>query len=1002
MRPHGLTEWVLIILLGCLIRADPRPPSDHCASFATSNCSCYLFAEGIFVECRGTPPRLTIPVNSLTIHELERTQITAAMLPVEGPLRQLQVSHSALTDIHDHAFDNVKNHLESLILVFGKLKRVPQKSLNGLLALRSLDLEGNEITEIPNYNFYGLKLFKLTLKANLLERVSEYAFSGLEKTLTELDLGENRLKAFPMKSLRLLENLMSVRLGWNEIDSIHDDGFSRVSFLRVLDLSSNNFQHIPANCFRPMSSLTTLTMYSNTIETVHIDAFITLHSLEYLDLSHNKVIHLDSGVFRYNKNLRTLDLTHNHIHVISGLFENLPNLYEVFISENNILDVPSDAFINSFDISTLRLQDNGIRRIEPRAFDSLKNVTELYFTRNFIEALDDDVFSAVISLTNLHLDYNQVSQISLKAFSNLKHLRELRLDNNRLKSISNGLFDGLLSLTELHLQNNVLKTIEPGTFKLLKNLQHINLQGNSINQLGDVFSHSKNLLSVQLDSNRVENINNTQTQKHTSLQIIWLGHNRLKSLDQKMFSSLHLIQRIYFTNNTISVIEDRALSSMQALVFLDLTRNLLQSISKYTFNNLSHLEELHLSRNRIQSIVPFAFSSLRKLRNLDLSYNKLIHLGENIFQTGLPIRFLSLKCSGVRNIHEKSFHGLNNLNELNLDENELAPAALDKLNIPGLRILKISGNGFNSLNTTLQKLESVQVVTFVNSSINFIPETMFLNNKALSSLSLSINSLTSLAKTTLKEQKNLSELKLSSNLFRQIPSEALESLQSLTLLDFSNNLIETLDLSLLKDLTNIRELDFRNNVIDSISGSSENLTQIQVVHLHGNRISNIPDSFFISYPQLRKLDVSDNKLTQFPLSAVTSSDLNWLNVSSNPLQRIKDPRTHRKLPHIEELHITATNLTVLTSTDLEVFPTLLHLYLFRNKIVRISPSAFASLIALLTLDISSNELETLPPERLQGMRELQILNISHNKLKDVEPFTADLRRLQVRGEDKIR
>ena len=256
-----------------------------CPSSPTS-CPCYNFEDGLFLECpdatahtlREVLLQVAGPVHSLSIYDLDAqvTVLQAELFPPGAVIRHLQISHSSLAELADDSLVEIQPGLQSLSLVSGRLKQVPQKALSGLKELRALDIEGNDITDLPSYSFYGLHLTKLNLKGNLLQKTSEYAFAGLEESLTELDLAENKLRIFPMAALRRLEHLRSLRMAWNEIGDIPNDGYSRLGALLLVDLSSNNFEAIPSDCFQPMPALRTLSLYYNAIETVQHDAFLSL------------------------------------------------------------------------------------------------------------------------------------------------------------------------------------------------------------------------------------------------------------------------------------------------------------------------------------------------------------------------------------------------------------------------------------------------------------------------------------------------------------------------------------------------------------------------------------------------------------------------------------------------------------------------------------------------------------------------------------------------------
>ncbi|KAF5308126.1 hypothetical protein FQR65_LT18261 [Abscondita terminalis] len=120
------------------------------------------------------------------------------------------------------------------------------------------------------------------------------------------------------------------------------------------------------------------------------------------------------------------------------------------------------------------------------------------------------------------------------------------------------------------------------------------------------------------------------------------------------------------------------------------------------------------------------------------------------------------------------------------------------------------------------------------------------------------------------------------------------------------------------------------------------------------------------------------------------AELNWKSPRKNTRRLIIS-----QIPALEEIHISQTNLSIITSTDFESFPALLYLFIRENKVSRISPGAFSSLLHLQTLDLGINEVELLPQERLHGLFYLRTLNLTYNKLRELEEFPSDLKSLQV-------
>ncbi|XP_057336057.1 protein artichoke-like [Microplitis mediator] len=998
-------------------------------------CPCYNFDDGLFLECAGATenslraalsavasvasPEEAV-VQSLSIYELDRKidELKSSVFPHGTQIRHLQISHSSIREISEDAFAKFSSSLSSLGLVSGRLQQVPHKALATLTHLTALDLESNHIHDLSTHSFTKLKLKKLNLKGNQIQKIAEHAFSGLEAYLTDLDLAENKIRIFPMTALRNLEHLVSLRLSWNEVSQLPEDGYSRLDALNFLDLSSNNFDKIPLNCFRCCPVLRTLSLYLNAIEQVDKDAFISLIDLESIDISHNKIVFLDIATFRANQKLRSIDLSHNHIHYIHGVFSRLPELKELFLADNNILEISADTFSGSVNLQVIYLQHNAIRRVDSRSLASLKQLTQLHLTANFISRVPQDFLQHTENLLTLSLDENNIRELEIGTFIRTKHLRELRLQDNQITEVKRGVFAPLPELQELHLQNNAITDMETGALKTLHNLQHVNLQGNLLAVLGDVFQISESsevrgsgfsederagssLISIQLDNNGLGVLHNDSLRGQSSVRIMWLGHNRLTRLQAPLFRDLLLVERLYLTNNSISRIEDTTFQPMQALKFLELSMNRLSHVTVKTFSELHELEELYLQDNGLRRFDPFALTALKRLRILDLANNHLNVLHSMIFQEGLPIRTLNLRNCSVSLIESGTFRGLNNLYELNLEYNHLTANALDRLDIPGLRVLKISNNNFSQVNgESLDGLPSLQQLSMESASIHRIPTELFTKNKNLIKLLLGNNLLRSLPGNLFLGLESLREVKLDGNRFQEPPYEVFLNATSIEFLSLAHNVISHVDATRLSGLSSLRELDLRNNHIMTLSGfATANFSRLISVDLSYNHLTALPANFFVHSVQLRKIELAGNKFRQIPSTALGERNipnLNWLNMTSNPLTRIHEfPSLETHYPALQEIHISRTNLTIISSQDFEAFPALLHLFVTANAVARIGQGAFRNLLLLMTLDLSANELEVLPQERLRGLEHLKLLNLTRNKLKELEDFPIDSKGLQI-------
>ncbi|CAG4993621.1 unnamed protein product [Parnassius apollo] len=245
---------------------------------------------------------------------------------------------------------------------------------------------------------------------------------------------------------------------------------------------------------------------------------------------------------------------------------------------------------------------------------------------------------------------------------------------------------------------------------------------------------------------------------------------------------------------------------------------------------------------------------------------------------------------------------------------------------------------------------------------------------------------------------NPDELNLKGNMFSEFPHVALFNVSSLEILDLSLNQLQSIDFFKFVGLQNLRTLNLCKNRISILNGfNSPALKNLVTLNLNTNMLTVLPPNFFQYSLGIKEIDLSHNLFKHIPsngLSETVLPVLTTLNMSSNSLVQLLPTYPLKQFPLLEELIVTNTNLTIITSKDFENFPSLKKLILMQNNIIRLSPGAFSKQHVLDILDLSQNKLENIPRERLQGLYSVRILNISQNILKELEEFTPDLQNLQ--------
>ena len=153
------------------------------------------------------------------------------------------------------------------------------------------------------------------------------------------------------------------------------------------------------------------------------------------------------------------------------------------------------------------------------------------------------------------------------------------------------------------------------------------------------------------------------------------------------------------------------------LSVIDLSHNNLRKLDSQLFD-LENLTSLDVSHNKLQALPPKVFQSgVSKLEILDLAENELSTLPALFFCCNLSIRSLKLEGNRLQRLHSGDFRGLSCLEELNLQQNQLANLDADvfddhnlkrsllKLNLGGNRITTLPNGLFNGF----RKLRNLQL-----------------------------------------------------------------------------------------------------------------------------------------------------------------------------------------------------------------------------------------------------------------------------------------------------
>ena len=185
-------------------------------------------------------------------------------------------------------FEGLSN-LNSLQMIDSGLETLPEDIFDGLTALHSLFIIGNDDLEtLPEDIFDGLTgLTNLHVSGNAaLGELPEDIFDGLT-SLGFLHLAENSLTTLPEDIFDGLTGLQLLHLQNNQLTELPSGIFDGLGSLKYILLNGNSLRALPADVFEGLSSLTQLPLEGNRLESLPDGLFEGLVSLEQVLLSGN-------------------------------------------------------------------------------------------------------------------------------------------------------------------------------------------------------------------------------------------------------------------------------------------------------------------------------------------------------------------------------------------------------------------------------------------------------------------------------------------------------------------------------------------------------------------------------------------------------------------------------------------------------------------------------------------------------------------------------------------
>ncbi|KAM3715875.1 Protein phosphatase PHLPP-like protein, partial [Dirofilaria immitis] len=405
------------------------------------------------------------------------------------------------------------------------------------------------------------------------------------------------------------------------------------------------------------------------------------------------------------------------------------------------------------------------------------------------------------------------------------------------------------------------------------------------------------------------------------LTILNVSNNWLQTIPEEL-SRCVMLSKLDLSFNRFNQIPD-VLFALKQILHLEMAGNNIEVSALHSLSCI-HASKIDLRRNGLRRTMRLTSFICCALTELDVRDN------ENLFELDLS-NLHTIQIIHCERLHLTSLQvNGTNLRYLYADNNELSQAIIMPVPVH-LMVFSISFNHFTSLPEWLTDLQYIETISAHHNLILYLPCRIFMNlsrlknlhlhnnkierlpdaieNCSLEVLSLHNNYIDMLPNELLKVANKLKNLNISHNRLRKLPTanamldlnrlqflraaknfldesviNVVVSCRRLRLLDLSYNQLKFFDDSCLSLLTALEEVNLSANHLTSISTSFTHLPNLQVLRIHSNGITTIPD--FSQSPQLLLLDISNNEFGNLDINLCTTKTLKHLDLTCNYMLQI--------------------------------------------------------------------------------------------------------------------
>lgn len=447
--------------------------------------------------------------------------ITKSIFELLPELENVYLNNNQLKELKDSELFCYNPNLLTLKLNNNHLTILPVDIFKPLRNLSEINLSAMRIQKISDNLFrWNSKLEKILLNSNNISVINEQSFEALHM-LEQLYLHENQITHISTYVFRKNVRLSLLNLSKNRIRSLAEDSLDCNAELEELLLNDNEIDDLPETIFHWTVQLKQINLANNKLTSFGEQTFSTLALLTHLQLQNNQLRILSVQLLMANENLEIFNCSHNQLRFINNyLHYKKPNLKEVDLSQNPILKMFSQKYLNNIANTRYHIWDSAMDGFSIRNTQTLKRI---HMTIPSLHVRQYDLVLTIVHCKvrriTCHdqpitavLDVSHNYLTTIECVTNMTKLNILNLSHNHIQTLSASWFEHHTLLKQLDLSHNGMR-IHLRHFEASKQLMTLSISNNTIDwswslyliprlfpKLKKIFMHDINVYCPLLDT----------------------------------------------------------------------------------------------------------------------------------------------------------------------------------------------------------------------------------------------------------------------------------------------------------------------------------------------------------------------------------------------------------------------------------------------------------------------------------------------------------------------